>query len=161
MFSVIDERMCPNARSDVEIQCPAYTFIWALKFRLTSSVTPSSLIWRPLQTSRLHSRFLTLWTPGAGIPVLRKLQNGARNRYTGHAQICLWRQKPVYRVCVNFQTAPDPGIPGLFSNVYWHFNSRVIEIQTRQQLKNNYFHETQRIFMHKFCIWTPSGQRTS
>ena len=104
---------------------------------------------------------LTLWTPGAGIPVLRKLQNGARNRYTGFAQISLRRQKPVYRVCVNFQTAPDPGIPGLFSNVYWHLNSRVIEIPTRQQLKTNYFHETQRIFMNKFCIWTPSVQRTS
>ena len=44
---------------------------------------------------------LTLWTPGAGIPVLRKLQNGARHWYTGSAQISLRRQKPVYRVCVN------------------------------------------------------------
>ena len=43
---------------------------------------------------------LTLWTPGAGIPVLRKLQNGARHRYTGSAQISLRRQTPVYRVCV-------------------------------------------------------------
>ena len=43
---------------------------------------------------------LTLWTPGAGIPVFRKLQNGAKHRYTGPAQISLHRQKPVYRVCV-------------------------------------------------------------
>ena len=44
---------------------------------------------------------LTLWTPGAGIPVLRKLQNDAKHRYTGSAQISLHRQTPVYRVCVN------------------------------------------------------------
>ena len=78
---------------------------------------------------------LTLWTPGASIPVLRKLPYGARNRYTGFAQISLRRQKPVYRVCINFQTAPETGIPGLFFNVYGHLNSRVTEIQTRQQLK--------------------------
>ena len=30
-----------------------------------------------------------------------QLQNGARHRYTGSAQISLRRQKPVYRVCVN------------------------------------------------------------
>ena len=99
----------------------------------------------------------------------------AGRRYTGFSQTSKRRQTPVYRVCANFptspdtgipglrklSTAPDPGIPGLFSNVYWHLNSRVIEIRTRQQLKNNYFHETQRIFMNKFCIWTPSVQRTS
>ena len=44
---------------------------------------------------------LTLWTPGAGIPVFRKLQNGAKHRYTEPAQISLHRQQPVYRVCVN------------------------------------------------------------
>ena len=44
---------------------------------------------------------LTLWTPGADIPVLRKLQNGAKPRYTGSAQISLHRQNPVYRICVN------------------------------------------------------------
>ena len=99
-----------------------------------------------------NNSLLTLWTPGAGIPVLRKLPYGARNRYTGFAQISLRRQKPIYRVCVNFQTAPETGISGLFSNVYWHLNSRVIEIQTRQQLKNNYFHETQRIFRTNFAF---------
>ena len=98
-----------------------------------------------LQYDDEMSMILTLWMPGAGIPVFRKLQNGARHRYTGFAQICLHCQKPVYRVCVYFQTAPNTGIPGLFSNVYWHLNCRVIEIQTRQQLKNNSFHEIQRI----------------
>ena len=44
---------------------------------------------------------LTLWTPGAGVPVFRNLQNGAKHRYTGSAQISLRRQTPVYRVCVN------------------------------------------------------------
>ena len=34
-------------------------------------------------------------------------------------------------------------------------------MQTRQQLKNNLFHETQRIFVNTFCIWTPSGQVTN
>ena len=43
----------------------------------------------------------------------------------------------------------------LFSS-YWHQNAGVIEIQTRQQLKNNLFHEIQRIFVNKICIWTPS-----
>ena len=95
----------------------------------------------------------------------------AGRRYTGFAQTSKRRQKPVYRVCANFPTLPETGIQGLrklpngilglFSNVYWHLNSQVIEIQTRQQQKNNYFHETQRIFMNKFCIWTPSVQRTS
>ena len=37
----------------------------------------------------LNAPPLTLWTPGAGIPVLRKLQNGAKPRYTGSAQISL------------------------------------------------------------------------
>ena len=84
------------------------------------------------------------------------------------------RQKPVYRLCANFPKGPEVGIPSaryvntrarsrytdgmvyqcqppevgiqtLFSNAYWHRNARVIEIQTRQQLKNNFFHETQRI----------------
>ena len=49
-----------------------------------------------------------------------------------------------------------PGIrsctPTLFSNAYWHLNARVIEIQTRQQLKNNFSHETQRIFVNKFAF---------
>ena len=96
----------------------------------------------------------------------------------------------IYRLCANFPTAPEVGIPSawyvnararslytdgavyqrqapevgmqtLFSNAYWHRNARVIEIQTRQQLKIIFSHETQRIFMNKFCIWTPSGQRTS
>ena len=81
----------------------------------------------------------------------------------------------VYRLCANFPVASHADIPALrklpgashagilalFSKAYWHQNARVIEIQTRQQLKNNLFHETQRMFVNKFCIWTTSGQRTS
>ena len=77
------------------------------------------------------------------------------------------RQKSVYRLCANFPTPPEVGIPSaryvnararsrhtdgtvdqcqppevgiqtLFSNAYWHLNARVIEIQIRQQLKNNF-----------------------
>ena len=99
----------------------------------------------------------------------------ARSWYTDFAQTSLRRQKSVYRrhgmstrvpeVCIPtarcINARPEVGIQTLFSNAYWHRNAQVIEIQTRQQLKNNFFHETQRIFMNKFCIWTPSGQRTS
>ena len=80
-----------------------------------------------------------------GIPAARKSTPGARSRYT------------VGTVCQ--RQVPEVGIPTLFSTAYWHRNDRVIEIQTRKQLKNNVFHEAQRIFMNKFCIWTPSGQR--
>ena len=81
---------------------------------------------------------LTLWTPEDGIPTARYINATARRRYTGGTVL----------------NAPglEAGIPVLFSNAYWHPNARVIEIQTIQKLKNNYFHETQRIFMHKFCI---------
>ena len=77
------------------------------------------------------------------------------------------RQKPIYRLCANFSTAPEVGMPSaryvnastrsrytdgtvyqrqppevgiqtLFSNSYWHRNARDIEIQTRQHLKNNF-----------------------
>ena len=80
------------------------------------------------------------------------------------------RQKPVYRLGANFPTAsevgipaaqyvnarrqksvyrrhgmsaPEVGIPTVFSNAYWHRNARVIEIQTRQQLKNNFSYENE------------------
>ena len=82
-----------------------------------------------------------------GIPALRKLPCGVGSQYTGgmacHSQ------------------SSHAGIPALFSTAYWHQNAGVIEIQTRQQLKNNLFHEIQQIFVNKFCIWTHSGQRTS
>ena len=42
---------------------------------------------RSLSSMLPHNGMLTLWTPGAGIPVLRNLQNGAKPRYTGPAQI--------------------------------------------------------------------------
>ena len=60
----------------------------------------------------------------AGIPALRKLSCGVRSRYTGGT------------VCQ--RQALDAGIPALFANAYWHLNARVIEVQTRQQLKNNF-----------------------
>ena len=74
----------------------------------------------------------------AGIPALHKLPCGIRSRYTGGKVYLL--------------QASEVGIPTLFSNAYWHLNARVIEIQTRQQLNNNFSHETQRIFVNKFCI---------
>ena len=99
---------------------------------------------------------LTDRTSEAGISALRKLPCGVGRRYTGFAQTFLWHRKPVYRRHGQRQ-ASNAGIPALFSYAYWHLNARVIEIQTRQQLKNNYFHEIQRIFVNKFCILTPSG----
>ena len=58
----------------------------------------------------------------AGIPALRKLPCCIRSRYTGGT------------VCQ--RQASQVGIPALFSNAYWHLNAWVIEIQTREQLKN-------------------------
>ena len=94
-------------------------------------------------------RALTLRTSEAGILALRKLPCGLARRYTGFAQTSLWCRKPEYRRTVCQRQASNAGIPALFCNVYWHLNARVIEIQTRQQLKNN------------LCILTSSGQRTS
>ena len=68
----------------------------------------------------------------AGILALRKLPCGVGSQYTGGT------------VCQ--RQALEAGILALFSNAYWHLNARVIEIQTRQQLKNNFSHETA-----KFC----------
>ena len=95
----------------------------------------------------------------------------ARRRYTDFAQTSLRRRTAVNRpngllrryTCgmVYSRSAPEDGIQSLFSNAYRPQHSGVIEIQTTQQLKNNCFRETQRIFMNKFCIWTPSGQRMS
>ena len=79
---------------------------------------------------------LTLRTSNAGIPALHKLSCGVACWYTG-GTLCQHQ-------------ASHAGIPTLFSKAYWHQNARVIEIQTRQQLKNNLFHETQRIFVNKF-----------
>ena len=104
---------------------------------------------------------LTLWTPEAGIPAARYINATAKSRYTGGTVINATGQRPVYRRHGSQRPRLEASIPDLFSNAYWHRNARVIEIQTRQQLKNNYFHEIQQIFMHKFCIWTPSGQRKS
>ena len=109
----------------------------------------------------IERQVLTLWTPESGIPAARYISAIARSRYTGGTVINATGQRPVYRRHGSQLPRPEAGIPDLFSNAYWHRNARVIEIQTRQQLKNNYFHETQRICMNKFCIWTPGGQRTS
>ena len=86
--------------------------------------------------------FLTLWTPEAGIPAARYINATARSRYTGGTVINATGQKPVYQQHGSQRHRPEAGIPDLFSNAYWHRNARVIEIQTRQQLKNNYFHQT-------------------
>ena len=86
---------------------------------------------------KIKSSKLTLKTSEAGIPALCKLPDGVGSRYTGRT------------VCQRH--ASDAGIPGLFSNAYWHLNARVIEIQTRQQLKN-VFHETQRIVETSFAF---------
>ena len=100
------------------------------------------------QAYRLNICFtLTFRTSEAGIRALRMLPCGVGSRYTSGT---------VYQ-----RLASEAGIPALFSNAYWNLNARVIEIQTRQQLKNNVSHETQLIFVNKFCIWTPSGQRSS
>ena len=80
---------------------------------------------------------LTLRTSKAGIPGLRKLPCGVRSRYAGST------------VCQ--RQASEVGIPALFSDSYWHLNTWVVEIQARQQLKNIFPHETQRIFV-KFLL---------
>ena len=74
--------------------------------------------------------------PEVGIPSARYVNARARSRYTDGT---------VYQ-----RQSPEVGIQTLFSNAYWPRHARVIEIQTRQQMKNNSFHETQRIFMNKF-----------
>ena len=66
--------------------------------------------------------------PEVGIPLARYVNAHARNRYTDGT---VYQRQP-----------PEVGIQTLFSNAYWHRNARVTEIQTRQQLKNNVFHET-------------------
>ena len=81
---------------------------------------------------------LTLWMSEAGISALRKLPYGVRSRYTSGT------------VCQ--RQAPEVSIPALFYNAYWHRHAQVIEIQTRQQLKNKFSHETQQICVTKFCI---------
>ena len=94
-----------------------------------------------------YTDFAQRLAPEGGIPSARYVTACARSRHTCGT---VYNRQP-----------PEDGIQTLFSNAYWPQHSGVIEIQTRQQLKNNCFHETQRICMNKFCIWTPSGQRTS
>ena len=113
---------------------------------MKNSQVPKVLTLRTLQAGVPALRKLPV-ASHAGIPALRKLSCGVTRRYTGGT------------VCQH--QASHAGIPALFSKAYWHQHARVIEIQSQQQLKNNLFHETQRIFVNKFCIWTPSGQRTS
>ena len=80
--------------------------------------------------------------PEAGIPVALHINATARSRYTGGTVINATGQRPVYWRHGSQRPRPEAGIPDLFSNAYWHRNAQVIEIHTRQQLKNNYFHET-------------------
>ena len=80
-------------------------------------------------------------------PILNSLD--ARSWYTDFAQTSLRHQKSVYHQHGMLTPVPEVGIPTarytnarrqksvyrLCSNAYWHRNARVIEIQTRQQLK--------------------------
>ena len=104
---------------------------------------------------------LTLWTPEDGIPTLRKLPYAPDCGIPSERLVTVRAGRRYTCDTVYSRSAPVDGIQSLFSNAYWPQRSGVIEIQTRQQLKNNCFRETQRIFMNKFCIWTPSGQRMS
>ena len=112
-------------------------------------------------TTSFVSAILTLRTSEASIPALRKLPCGVARRYTGFVQTSLWHRKPVYRR----HGMSTPGVGRRYTGFVLMRtgtrNARVIEIQTTQQLKNNVFHEPQRIFVNKFCIWTSSGQRSS
>ena len=102
-----------------------------------------------LKSCSAEADALTLWTPEAGILAARYIYATARSRYTGGTVINATGQKPVYRRHGSQRHRPEVGIPDFFSNAYWHRNAQVIEIQTRQQLKNNYFHETANLYEQK------------
>ena len=104
-------------------------------------------------------KILTLWTPDDGISTLRKLPYAPDCVIPSKRLVATRAGRRYTCDTVHSPSAPTDGIQSLFSNAYRHF--RVIEIQTTQQLKNNCFREIQRIYMNKFYIWTPSGQRTS
>ena len=106
-------------------------------------------------------RALTLWTPEDGIPTLRKLPYAPEYGIPSERFVTACAGRRYTCGTVYNRPPPEYGIQCLFSNAYWSQHSGVIELQTRQQLKNNCFRETQRIFMNKFCSWTPSGQRMS
>ena len=89
-------------------------------------------------THSVTSCCLTLRMSEAGIPALRKLPCGVGSRYTSGT------------VCQ--RQASEAGISALFSNSYWHLSARVIELQTRQQLKNNFSHERQQILWTSFAF---------
>ena len=129
---------CASVCTSVACVCTR-TWMWTVGYKSSYFLFSK----RSQSSSRL---ILTLRTSDAGIPALRKLPCGVGSRYTGGT------------VCQ--RQASDVGIPAFFTTADWHRHAWVIEIQTRQQLKNTCSHETQRIFMNKFCIWTPSGQRT-
>ena len=95
---------------------------------------------------------LTLRTSEAGIPALRKLPCGVARRYTGIAQTSLWRRKPVNRRNGMSTPGVERRYTGMFSNAYWLLNARVIEIQTRQQLKNNLFPWNSEFFGTSFAF---------
>ena len=78
----------------------------------------------------------------AGIPALCKLPCGVGSRYTGGTVCQRLASKAGIPAARSQRQTSKAGIPVLFSNAYWHLNARVIEIQTRQQLKNNFSHET-------------------
>ena len=90
----------------------------------SSSSSPSSAIFFINHSHLITHYIYPLWHSHAGIPALHKLPCGVARRYTGGT------------VCQ--RQALHASIPALFSKVYWHQNAQVIEIQTRQQLKNNF-----------------------
>ena len=106
-------------------------------------------------------KILTLRTSQAGIPILRKLPYGVRSRYKDGTEVNARRQKSVYRRH-GMSTA---GARSRFTDFVFYCVLAPECPSHRDTNKivaeNNFFHETQRIFMNKFCMWTPSGQRTS
>ena len=65
----------------------------------------------PLTSGTLHTKHEHNTKTNAFNPL------DAGRRYTGFAQTSKWRQTPVYRVCANFSTSPEPGIPGLRKHI--------------------------------------------
>ena len=102
---------------------------------------------------------LTLWTPDVGIPALRKLPYDARSRYTVGTVYQCHCQKPIYRR----HGISTPQARSRYTGFIFYC-ILVPECQShtdKTATETICFHETQRIFMNKFCILTPSGQRTS
>ena len=86
--------------------------------------------------------YLTHWTPEDGIPTLRKLPYAPDWGIPSERLVAVRAGRRYTCDTVDSRSAPADRIQSLFSNAYWPQNSGVIEIQTRQLLKNNCFRET-------------------